>query len=51
MLFRSVIEEDLNAPVVFVIGRVVSLASELKWFEHGFAMDDESELHAQHYPA
>jgi len=50
-LQQRVIEEDLKAPVVFVIGRVVSLASELKWFEHGFAMDDESELHAQHYPA
>ncbi len=50
-LQQRVTEEDLQAPVVFVIGRVVSLASELQWFEHGLAVDDESELHAQHYPA
>lgn len=50
-LQQRVTEEDLQAPVIFVIGRVVSLASELQWFEHGLVVDDESELHAQHYPA
>ncbi len=50
-LQQRVTEEELQAPVVFVIGRVVSLATELEWFEHGFAIEDESESHAQHYPA
>ncbi len=44
-------KEALQAPVIFVIGRVVTLAGELDWFS-GIDIPDSPEVgHARSYPA
>ena len=48
---KKMLDESMQAPVIFVVGRVVTLANQLDWYEGIDNPESIEDNHAQHYPA